>query len=455
MNRPIFGYDIITPRGELPNGLNPSRFLKIYEQVKWDYRRILYYNSRDVNPVYLAGHFDHKVEKKSVYDIQKDRKRGVHQVWYYVVEPFGNFRSFLGIFDSSREDDAFSLHVSDVAREEMIYGHGRLLINYTIDGGIDVNCSTITRLYELIKSLNIPFNKVYFLMNDIKFKDNLKKVSGGANFENVYHFNLALMQKSNEVYNTLLGEGHYFFWRDKQEFVSKITRIDDFEKGYKKKTKKFLMLNRNWKMHRLELIKTLRDNNFLEDSLVSWDKNMRSDSECNSFVQKHNDQNLINLMSSKSSILDYPDIASVHGYGFESKQIYLDTFFHIVGETIYYQDDCPSGYVSEKTFKPMAHFQPFIFAGPSRVLQHLKDIGFKTFHPFIDETYDTIDDDNLRMREIEKQIIKIGNMSRDEMIKFTEDVKEILYHNYRTLFNYGSNQIQNQYRDGVIEFLNK
>jgi hypothetical protein len=72
MHKPIFGFDIITPRGELPNGLDPSRFLQIYEQVKWDYRRILYFNSLDVNPVYLAGHFDNKIEKKSVYEIQNN-----------------------------------------------------------------------------------------------------------------------------------------------------------------------------------------------------------------------------------------------------------------------------------------------------------------------------------------------------------------------------------------------
>jgi len=453
MHKPIFGFDIITPRGELPNGLDPSRFLQIYEQVKWDYRRILYFNSLDVNPVYLAGHFDNKIEKKSVYEIQNNRRKGQHDPWYYVIEPFGNFRGFLGLMRSDK--DAFTLHMSDVAKEEIIFGHGRLLINYTIDGGIDVNCNTITKLYELIKSTNIPLNKVYFLMNDIKFKDNLNKVSGGDNFKNVFHFNLALMQKSNEVHNTLLSEGHYFFWRDKQDFISKITRVDDFEKGITKKTKKFLMLNRNWKMHRLELIKTLRDNNFLEDSLVSWDKNMYSESEARAFIGKHNDPDLMNIMRNKSSIVDYADIANVHGYGFESKQIYLDSFFHIVGETIYYQDECPSGYVSEKPFKPMAHFQPFVFAGPSGVLKHLKDIGFKTFHPYIDETYDTIEDDNLRMDEIRKVIIKLGNMSKDEMIQFTLDVKHILYHNYRTLFNYGTNQIQNQYRDGVIQFLNE
>jgi hypothetical protein len=182
---------------------------------------------------------------------------------------------------------------------------------------------------------------------------------------------------------------------------------------------------------------------------------MYSESEARAFIGKHNDPILMDLMKNKSSIVDYADIANVHGYGFESKQIYLDTFFHIVGETIYYQDECPSGYVSEKPFKPMAHFQPFVFAGPCGVLNHLKEIGFKTFHPYIDETYDTIEDDNLRMDEIRKVIIKLGNMSKDEMIQFTLDVKHILYHNYRTLFNYGTNQIQNEYRDGVIKFLNQ
>ena len=453
MLRPIFGYDIITPRGELPNGLDPARFKLIYDQVKWNFREILYFNSLDTNPVYLAGHFDHKITKKSVYEIHKNRQQGINDIWYYAVEPFGNFRGFLGMLKNKVADD-FTIHMSDIAKHEIINGNGRLLINYTIDGGIDVNNKTITKLFDLIKATSIPFRKVYFLMNDINFKSNLEKISGVLNL-NVCHFNLALMQKSNEIYNTLLHEGRYFFWRDNQSFVSKVTRIDDFENNIAKKDKKFLMLNRNWKMHRLELIKTLRDNNLLEDSLVSWDKNMYSPNEARSFIEKHDDAELMDIMKNESSILDYPDIANVHGYGFETKEIYLQSFFHIVGETIYYQDDAPSGYVSEKTFKPMAHFQPFIFAGPAGVIKHLNELGFKTFHPFIDETYDSILDDAERMNAISNEIIRLGKLSKEEMIDMTIKLKGVLHHNYRVLFNIGSPKLQDENRNKVIEFLIK
>lgn len=453
MHRPTFGYDIITPRGELPNGLDPARFKFIYDQVKWNFKEILYFNSLDTNPVYLAGHFDHKIIKKSVYEIHKNRQQGINEIWYYAVEPFGNFRGFLGMLNE-KVDDEFTLHVSDVAKHEIIAGNGRLLINYTIDGGIDVNRKTITKLFELLKATNIPFRKIYFLMNDINFKGNLEKISGIGNL-NVFHFNLALMQKSNEIYNTLLHEGRYFFWRNNTSFVSKVTRIEDFESNLTKKDKKFLMLNRNWKMHRLELIKTLRDNGLLEDSLVSWDKNMFSHSEARAFIEKYNDAELMEIMKNNSSILDYPDIANVHGYGFETKEIYLQSFFHIVGETIYYQDDIPSGYVSEKPFKPMAHFQPFIFAGPAGVIKHLNELGFKSFHPYIDETYDSITDDNERMKAISNEVIRLGKLTKDEMIDITLKLKSVLYHNYRTLFNIGSPKLQDDNRNNVIEFLNK
>ncbi|MBC7803469.1 MAG: hypothetical protein H7Y16_06280 [Candidatus Parcubacteria bacterium] len=45
-------------------------------------------------------------------------------------------------------------------------------------------------------------------------------------------------------------------------------------------------------------------------------------------------------------------------------------------------------FVTEKVYKSFVGFHPFIYIGSGRALEHLRTLGFQTFHPFIDESYD-------------------------------------------------------------------
>lgn len=47
-------------------------------------------------------------------------------------------------------------------------------------------------------------------------------------------------------------------------------------------------------------------------------------------------------------------------------------------------------FISEKTFKPIAHGHPFMIFGPPGILHYLKALGFATFDHVIDESYDAI-----------------------------------------------------------------
>jgi hypothetical protein len=47
------------------------------------------------------------------------------------------------------------------------------------------------------------------------------------------------------------------------------------------------------------------------------------------------------------------------------------------------------GWVTEKTFKPMAHYHPFLIIGTPGHLAHIQGLGFVTFDNMFDESYDT------------------------------------------------------------------
>ena len=61
-----------------------------------------------------------------------------------------------------------------------------------------------------------------------------------------------------------------------------------------------------------------------------------------------------------------------------------------------------------KIFKPVSNLQPFIVFGDYLTLAELRKLGFKTFEPFIDESYDLERDPKKRILLLELQELKNG-----------------------------------------------
>ena len=67
----------------------------------------------------------------------------------------------------------------------------------------------------------------------------------------------------------------------------------------------------------------------------------------------------------------------------------------------------------------------------------LRDFGYKTFHPYIDETYDTLVDDEQRITAIVNEIERLCKLSDSAWIEWQHNVESIVLHNYNTLLNSG------------------
>ena len=235
----------------------------------------------------------------------------------------------------------------------------------------------------------------------------------GYNY-NVLDYNQALIAKSQEFFNTLNNPNFSYWGEDNHEpqvgriqpRKNTIATYDDFKKSIGSEKKDFLFLCRHWKIHRLVILYKLYQLG-LDNSLVSWDNKFYDEG----FIQKNlnyfNDIEFINLIKNESKHLDIDDLTKIAGYGFEDKTIYLNSYLSIVTESIFFQirengnnepeAEFPTGYLSEKIWKPIGHCQPFILAGPAKSLEYIKSLGFKTFSPFIDERYDDCIDDDKRL----------------------------------------------------------
>jgi len=113
-------------------------------------------------------------------------------------------------------------------------------------------------------------------------------------------------------------------------------------------------------------------------------------------------------------------------------QKYEDSYLHIVCET-FFENNGDQMFFSEKALKPFIFLQPFVLFGQSGSLSHLRELGFKTCSPFIDETYDTIEDDEQRFLAAFKEVERIINLSDEELNDMLIKMSNILIHNYFNL----------------------
>ena len=114
-----------------------------------------------------------------------------------------------------------------------------------------------------------------------------------------------------------------------------------------------------------------------------------------------------------------------------SGELTLDTCSEYIDLDQYYIDlDIGQEYfVSEKTYKSISTGNPFIAFSNSGYLEALKKMGFKTFSPYIDESYDRQPDTKLRIELIIQEIKRINSLNTTEYNELVYQCKKIAIQN--------------------------
>jgi hypothetical protein len=93
---------------------------------------------------------------------------------------------------------------------------------------------------------------------------------------------------------------------------------------------------------------------------------------------------------------------------------YRNSSCNIIFETLFDADGSGGAFVSEKTFKPIKHGQPFVVVGCAGTLQLLRDLGYRTFDSVIDNSYDRIENNTRRWLAVRTAIEQIAHGDRDQ-----------------------------------------
>jgi len=231
----------------------------------------------------------------------------------------------------------------------------------------------------------------------------------------------------------------------------------------KPRIKMFDILQKRPRSHRIIFFYKLWKNNLLENNICSMNTfvyNPVDNKNDFDFISKNDVENMNKLLP-----LLPPDHPNGYGAGnFMSENgaayindmninIKLQSFCSVISEVFYFEKD--DFFISEKTFKSIANSQPFIILSTKNFLKELQRLGYKTFHPFIDETYDDLNDKD-RMNAIISEIIRLNKMSIEERINWFKTLQPILEHNYNHFqfrYNYTLNNLHENIKKATKKFL--
>ena len=207
--------------------------------------------------------------------------------------------------------------------------------------------------------------------------------------------------------------------------------------------KDFITFNRlitHDRSYRIYFISQLIKHNLIEKGLISFGVNDNGQT----WKDEINNKTKLSMDSREEIwhyLKDYPlnklviDSNVVHGS--ESANIIrsvnnnnIDAFWHIVTETVFYYDKL---HLTEKIFKPIVSKQPFMLIGAPGNLKYLKSYGFKTFDSVIDESYDSIQDNDARIDAVVAQMkwySELGDNDKLGVMKKLEPIIEYNFHHF-------------------------
>jgi|TARA_R100001594_G_scaffold131621_1_gene171391 hypothetical protein len=240
------------------------------------------------------------------------------------------------------------------------------------------------------------------------------------------------------------------------EHYQELDEYVNFYKFYNLNTKNmyrdkhFICTNNGGRIGRTNIYKIVDDNNLYEkgyfsylhtgdDSFEGLKQNLHffDDSLSDEYVQK--------LYDKLPIVLDIERIASGEKYYLQPG--FLNSYFNINCESFEQNDEW--SYCSEKSFKPLISCQPFILVAGQHHLKTYRKWGYKTFHPFIDESYDDEQDYHKRMKMIENEILRLCSFTKKEIHKWYWNMNDILSHNLKNFRNTLTIDAQKRYQ--IIE----
>ena len=224
----------------------------------------------------------------------------------------------------------------------------------------------------------------------------------------------------------------------------------------KEKEKEFLSFNRVPREHRTKLVDRMFEHNIIDRGFCSFHPSHESEEDMTQtlvFISeryKNLKANASRLPLKLNITSDRPNPAD---FRTGDLKYFANSYFSIVTETGFYNvdntykrnDGTPlflnydslntNVFMTEKIFKPILAMHPFILFCFPGAIGKLRAMGYKTFEPVIDESYDDIIDPDERFEALWREITRLLQQTPAQWIQWQYYVKDIVEFNHKHLFD--------------------
>lgn len=219
-------------------------------------------------------------------------------------------------------------------------------------------------------------------------------------------------------------------------------------------TNKFSLCIRSYRPWRLHFFVKLIENNLLDDFVYTFshiepflpikteqehDKTLLKNLD---FVRNSSKKDYINKWIDNMPYLVGQNINDV--FSLEVFKLIKCSHINIVLETHIEEQMI---FITEKTGKAIACKKPFIIFGVAGSYEWVRKLGFKTFHPFIDETFDLITDSNVRQEKIIMEIERINNLPTNLLVDLLYKCRPIIEYNFKRLLKIKQHKYSQPFTD--------
>ena len=125
-------------------------------------------------------------------------------------------------------------------------------------------------------------------------------------------------------------------------------------------------------------------------------------------------------------------------------ETHYDLFYYVPTQDRVYKRSLAPSSITEKTNKPIACCKPFIAFSTPHFLEDVRQLGFETFSPYINESYDLETDNQKRLNMIVDEIERITNLPADEYSTLVENCHSIAVRNQQKLLSKKDNLQYNE-----------
>ena len=109
-------------------------------------------------------------------------------------------------------------------------------------------------------------------------------------------------------------------------------------------------------------------------------------------------------------------------------------------------------FFTEKTWKPIAIGQPWMIISTQGHLAKMKEWGYQSFDRWWSEEYDTVADVDTKLMLIIKELSRLNQLSRQQLIQLRAEMQPTLEHNQQ-LYNSYRARYQDQYWEPLYEIV--